>query len=69
LSATLQEPDVAASGTPPPGTHGAGAVHDNQFVTFNVAGEMFAVPMAPVQEIIRVPEVHACRWRRRRWTA
>ena len=28
---------------------------DNQFVTFSVAGEMFAVPMAPVQEIIRVP--------------
>lgn len=55
MSATLQEPDVAASGTPPPGT--AGAVHDNQFVTFNVAGEMFAVPMAPVQEIIRVPDV------------
>ncbi|MBH1988183.1 MAG: chemotaxis protein CheW [Burkholderiales bacterium] len=31
--------------------------HDNQFVTFSVAGEMFAVPMGPVQEIIRVPEV------------
>lgn len=31
--------------------------HDNQFVTFAVAGEMFAVPMGPVQEIIRVPEV------------
>jgi purine-binding chemotaxis protein CheW len=30
---------------------------DNQFVTFSVAGEMFAVPMAPVQEIIRVPDV------------
>lgn len=29
----------------------------NQYVTFVVAGEMFAVPMAPVQEIIRVPEV------------
>ncbi len=29
----------------------------NQFVTFAVAGEMFAVPMAPVQEIIRVPAV------------
>ena len=28
-----------------------------QFVTFSVAGEMFAVPMAPVQEIIRVPDV------------
>jgi len=33
------------------------AVHDKQFVTFAVAGEMFAVPMGPVQEIIRVPEV------------
>lgn len=30
---------------------------ERQFVTFDVAGEMFAVPMAPVQEIIRVPEV------------
>jgi purine-binding chemotaxis protein CheW len=28
-----------------------------QFVTFSVAEEMFAVPMAPVQEIIRVPDV------------
>lgn len=28
-----------------------------QFVTFNVADEMFAVPMGPVQEIIRVPAV------------
>jgi purine-binding chemotaxis protein CheW len=33
------------------------AVQDNQFVTFSVAGEMFAVPMGPVQEIIRVPDV------------
>jgi len=33
------------------------AGNENQFVTFAVAGEMFAVPMAPVQEIIRVPEV------------
>jgi purine-binding chemotaxis protein CheW len=31
--------------------------NSNQFVTFEVAGEMFAVPMGPVQEIIRVPEV------------
>jgi purine-binding chemotaxis protein CheW len=31
--------------------------HENQFVTFSLAGEMFAVPMGPVQEIIRVPEV------------
>ena len=28
-----------------------------QFVTFQVDGETFAVPMAPVQEIIRVPQV------------
>lgn len=28
-----------------------------QFVTFSLAGELFAVPMGPVQEIIRVPEV------------
>lgn len=28
-----------------------------QFVTFEMAGERFAVPMAPVQEIIRVPGV------------
>ncbi|GAB2838237.1 chemotaxis protein CheW [Pseudoduganella ginsengisoli] len=28
-----------------------------QFVTFEIAGEMFAVDMAPVQEIIRVPAV------------
>jgi purine-binding chemotaxis protein CheW len=54
LSATLQEPDAATSGVPPPE---ADATHDNQFVTFSVAGEMFAVPMAPVQEIIRVPDV------------
>jgi purine-binding chemotaxis protein CheW len=33
------------------------AGQDNQFVTFALAGEMFAVPMGPVQEIIRVPEV------------
>lgn len=30
---------------------------DRQFVTFSAAGERFAVPMAPVQEIIRLPEV------------
>lgn len=33
------------------------AGYDKQFVTFSVEGEMFAVPMGPVQEIIRVPEV------------
>ena len=30
---------------------------DQQFVTFSIADQMFAVPMAPVQEIIRVPDV------------
>ena len=35
----------------------AATVQGHQFVTFSVADEMFAVPMAPVQEIIRVPEV------------
>ncbi|WP_302172949.1 chemotaxis protein CheW [uncultured Hydrogenophaga sp.] len=30
---------------------------DCQFVTFSAAGERFAVPMGPVQEIIRLPEV------------
>ena len=39
------------------GVEGDEISNDNQFVTFSVAGEMFAVPMAPVQEIIRVPEV------------
>jgi purine-binding chemotaxis protein CheW len=34
-----------------------GGGNQNQYVTFAVAGEMFAVPMAPVQEIIRMPEV------------
>jgi purine-binding chemotaxis protein CheW len=34
-----------------------GDAANKQYVTFAVAGEMFAVPMAPVQEIIRVPEV------------
>jgi purine-binding chemotaxis protein CheW len=46
--------DTVESAAPPAE---AGAVADNQFVTFSVAGEQFAVPMAPVQEIIRVPEV------------
>lgn len=49
MNATLEAPDAATPESAP--------AHDNQFVTFSVAGEMFAVPMAPVQEIIRVPEV------------
>lgn len=35
----------------------AGAPADRQFVSFELAGERFAVPMGPVQEIIRLPEV------------
>lgn len=47
---------------PPAGTAGDETLDDEtgtnrQFVSFEVAGELFAVPMAPVQEIIRVPEV------------
>lgn len=30
---------------------------DNQYVTFSIDGELFAAPMGPVQEIIRVPEL------------
>ena len=52
MRASLEEP-----GTTDSAVADDAAVQDNQFVTFNVAGEMFAVPMAPVQEIIRVPEV------------
>lgn len=48
MSDTVETSAVAAEG---------GAAADHQFVTFSVAGEMFAVPMAPVQEIIRVPQV------------
>jgi purine-binding chemotaxis protein CheW len=33
------------------------AAAERQFVTFRLAGETFAVPMGPVQEIIRVPQV------------
>lgn len=47
----VAEPTAAPADTEQP------SVQDNQFVTFSVSGEMFAVPMGPVQEIIRVPEV------------
>ncbi|MFG6467009.1 chemotaxis protein CheW [Roseateles sp. BYS87W] len=39
----------------PPG--GPQAPADGQFVSFELAGEKFAVPMGPVQEIIRLPDV------------
>lgn len=49
------ERDLSSAALDADDTESAG--HDNQFVTFSVAGEMFAVPMGPVQEIIRMPEV------------
>lgn len=52
MSDTLEAPERVLADDP-----AANAAQDNQFVTFSVSGEMFAVPMAPVQEIIRVPEV------------
>jgi purine-binding chemotaxis protein CheW len=53
VSAILSE-EVGATGD---GDAEDGRLQDNQFVTFQVAGELFAVPMGPVQEIIRVPDV------------
>ncbi|MDT7835964.1 chemotaxis protein CheW [Aquabacterium sp. OR-4] len=52
MSDTLEAPERQAAADA-----AANAAQDKQFVTFCVAGEMFAVPMAPVQEIIRVPDV------------
>jgi purine-binding chemotaxis protein CheW len=51
-TATLERPEAVAASTET-------TVSDlaQQFVTFCVEGETFAVPMTPVQEIIRVPEV------------
>jgi len=53
----LEPPPETVPALAPPAAEGSAAAQDRQFVTFSVAGEMFAVPMAPVQEIIRVPEV------------
>lgn len=39
------------------GGNGGGSGQTRQFVTFMTGGEVFAVDMAPVQEIIRVPQV------------
>lgn len=52
----LESPEVGAPDAPTADA-AARAASERQFVTFNVAGEMFAVPMGPVQEIIRVPDV------------
>ena len=39
------------------GGNGGSSAQTRQFVTFMAGGEVFAVDMAPVQEIIRVPQV------------
>jgi purine-binding chemotaxis protein CheW len=63
MSTSLQESAIAAASATTAATAADDGFadddggSDNQFVTFAVAGEMFAVPMAPVQEIIRVPDV------------
>lgn len=51
----MSEPDLLNEDAGPDAD--ASDVQANQHVTFSVAGEMFAVPMGPVQEIIRMPEV------------
>ena len=58
--ADTRRPDAVAGSdgvNSTPETGSADRASERQFVTFDVAGEMFAVQMAPVQEIIRVPEV------------
>lgn len=53
-----QEQDIHPEGTPLGEAHAEGQdANIRQFVTFIVGDEVFAVDMAPVQEIIRVPEV------------
>lgn len=56
MSEVMEMPPPVVEG---PGTaKAAGSAGDaRQFVTFRVADEVFAVPMAPVQEIIRLPEL------------
>ena len=49
-----QETDLRTASA---GTADADAKDENQFVTFMLGDECFGVPMAPVQEIIRVPGV------------
>ena len=51
----MSDPDLSNEDAGPDAD--ASDVQANQYVTFSVAGEMFAVPMGPVQEIIRMPEV------------
>ncbi len=53
MSTTLSSPELADA----EGGADLERGNENQYVTFAVAGEMFAVPIAPVQEIIRMPAV------------
>ncbi len=55
MSTPVKSPAGAAEAQGPAAS--GATVAERQFVTFKLAGETFAVPMAPVQEIIRVPEV------------
>ena len=50
-------PSTGAPATSDPDAADGLPATDQQFVTFSIADQMFAVPMAPVQEIIRVPDV------------
>ena len=56
-SSTDSPNEADPSSDPGRGPEADAASSARQFVTFNVADEMFAVPMGPVQEIIRVPAV------------
>src|SRR5262245_6163216 len=52
------EPGLAPGQVPmPPGAMPADEAAIRQYVTFHVRDELFAVPLAEVQEIIRMPPV------------
>ncbi len=61
VSAVMTQEVAAQSGSSlgrgPPGTSGETAGDARQFVIFHVKDEMFAVPLAEVKEIIRMPAV------------
>jgi purine-binding chemotaxis protein CheW len=56
VSAVMTREVTAESGSPP-GASGETAGDARQFVIFHVKNEMFAVPLAEVKEIIRMPNV------------
>lgn len=58
MSIIQEQPEAVAPGQLSDGDEGAPAATDSlQYVTFIVGGEVYAVALAPVQEIIRVPDV------------